>query len=584
LSSFNDLVHQLAERVLQRTDLTQELISDTAARLEGVTVRLGELRDLLPQEIAPGVAFDPTHPSLRTPPQIKLEDLAGAGSGGTGYAAVVPGGAAGEAAPGTAEPGTAEPAAPRPEICADDDLAGLSIADLLAEIHSRRLSPVELVERVLARIEALEPRLNAFVTVMADEARRQARALEEELASGRSPRPLHGIPVAIKDNIDVAGVPTTAGSRTRADHVASADATVVARLRQAGAVIIGKTATHEFAFGVTTDTPYHGPVQNPWRPGHTAGGSSGGSGAAVGARIVPAALGTDTGGSIRIPAAACGTVGFKATYGLVSKHGVVPLCWSIDHVGPLAHTVDDAARVLAAIAGPDPLDATTLGPAQAGAVRWDAAGDAGNLSDVRIGLPAGWLDDRVDPGVRARIDEALRALAGLGAQIEEVPYPPPGVMALLNRVLALAEGSAYHARALAARGGDYAPDVRARFELGQFLLAQDYLLALRLRTEMARITHQALDRVTVLVTPTMPITAPPFGQAVRSWGSGQAEAVPDAMIRLTAPFSLIGFPALSVPCGTAGGLPVSIQIVGRPLDEAVLVRIGRAVEQSLGAA
>ncbi|HEX6988232.1 MAG TPA: amidase, partial [Bacillota bacterium] len=349
------------------------------------------------------------------------------------------------------------------------------------------------------------------------------------------------------------------------------------------AVIVGKTATHEFAFGVTTDTPYHGPVHNPWCPGHTAGGSSGGSGAAVAARIVPAALGTDTGGSVRIPAAACGTVGFKGTYGLVSKHGVVPLSWSLDHVGPLTNSVDDGVRVLAAIAGPDPLDPTTLGPARrASSLRngIDAGGDPADLRDVCIGLPAGWLEDRIDPEVRARIDEALRLLAGLGARIEEVPYPPAGVMALINRILALAEGGAYHAATLAERGGDYAPDVRARFELGQFLLAQDYLSALRLRTEIARMTYAALDRVTVLVTPTMPIPAPPLGQAVWSW-PGEAEAVPDAMIRLTAPFSLIGFPALCVPCGTAGGMPVSLQIVGRPLDEFSTVRVGRALERAL---
>jgi len=301
----------------------------------------------------------------------------------------------------------------------------------------------------------------------------------------------------------------------------------------------------------------------------------------VAARIVPAALGTDTGGSIRIPAAACGTVGFKGTYGLVSKHGVVPLSWSIDHVGPLTNYIDDAVRVLAAMAGRDPLDVTTAGPAQDEAVRALAnPGDVADLSDVRIGLPAGWLDDRIDPEVRARIDEALRVLTDRGARLEEVPYPPAGVMALLNRVLALSEGGAYHAPTLASRGQDYAPDVRARFELGQFLLAQDYLLALRLRTEMARITYQALDRVSVLVTPTMPIPAPAFGQAVWSW-SGEAEAVPDAMIRLAAPFSLIGFPALAVPCGTAGGMPVSLQIVGRPLDEAATVRVGLAVEQGL---
>ncbi|HEX6989162.1 MAG TPA: amidase, partial [Bacillota bacterium] len=287
MSSLAELVRQIAEHLLQRRDFSPDLIGDTAARLEGVSARIRELRGLLPQEIEPGVAFDPTHPSLQVAPRIKPEDLAGVGGAGTGYAAVPAGDAesagrppsgglrAEPAMPGRdpAEAGGGRAAgAARPAVCADDDLADRSIAELLVAIGSRRLSPVELVERTLARIEALQPQLNAFVTVMADEARRQARALEQELADGRPPRSLHGIPVAVKDNIDVAGVRTTAGSRVRSDFVAAADATVVTRLREAGAVIVGKTATHEFAFGVTTDTPYHGPVHNPWCPGHTAGG------------------------------------------------------------------------------------------------------------------------------------------------------------------------------------------------------------------------------------------------------------------------------------------------------------------------
>jgi len=384
----------------------------------------------------------------------------------------------------------------------------------------------------------------------------------------------------------VEGVPTTAGSRVLADHVARRNATVTERLERAGAVIIGKTATHEFAFGATTDTPFHGPVHNPWNLGHSAGGSSGGSGAAVGAAIVPVALGTDTGGSIRIPAAACGTVGLKPSYGRVSRHGTIPLSWSLDHTGPLAVTVADAARVLEVIAGPDPLDPAAVSAPATGRRAAAREGAERGLEGIRVGVLGRWARDRVHPEVAAAFQRAVEVLAELGARVEEVEedaFPAPGVLALVNRVLALAEGGAYHAATLARRAQDYSREVRVRFELGQFLLARDYLLAQRLRTELARRAGALMERFDVLVAPTLPIPAPRLGQAAWQPEGAEPEPVPEAMIRLTAPFNVTGQPALSVPVGVgASGLPLAMQIVGRPFDEATVVRVGAAYERARG--
>lgn len=661
-----ELVRSMAEQLLHRGSVDDEVIRETAARLEGLVARLRAFGEEVLGETLPAMAFDPGHPAYRVAPGLPVAALERLGAtGGTGYGAARPvarpAGADGAARPaprpaageGTTRPvpgaiaaggtlagpaeqapggapvaGTAEPvpaggpvagrvepapaaggrahgappgqpwAAPGRRVMAGGPLAGMSAGELVEAFRTGRLGVEEVTRYVLQQIEVLDPHLHAFVTVTAEQALEAARHRDAELVrwrrgggeagggGGEAPGPLFGVPVALKDLIDLAGVPTTAGSRVRAGHVAQASATVVRRLEAAGAVIVGKTATHEFAFGATTDTPFHGPVHNPWNLEHSAGGSSGGSGAVVGAGLLPVALGTDTGGSIRIPAAACGTVGLKPTYGRVSRHGTVPLSWSLDHTGPLAATVADAARVLEVLAGPDPLDPAALGAPARGLVQAAEAGATGDLRGLRIGVLADWARDRIHPEVEQAFRGALRQLGDMGAELVEIgdaDLPPAGVLTLVNRLLALAEGGAYHAATLARRAGDYSQEVRIRFELGQFLLARDYLLAQRLRTELARRAAAVMERCHVLVVPTLPIPAPRLGQATWTPAGAEPEPVPEALIRLTAPFNVTGQPALSVPVAVgASGLPLGVQVVGRVLDEATVLRVGAALEQARG--
>jgi aspartyl-tRNA(Asn)/glutamyl-tRNA(Gln) amidotransferase subunit A len=355
-------------------------------------------------------------------------------------------------------------------------------------------------------------------------------------------------------------------------------------MQAAGAISIGKASTHQFAFGPTTESTHIGPCHNPWDIGRTPGGSSGGSAALVGARVVGCALGSDTGGSIRIPAAACGVVGFKPTYGRASKAGVITLSWSLDTVGPLTARVEDAALAVAALAGPDPLDQTTadvpIGDYVAAARRGRREGARG----LRVGLLADWVQDRVDPGIQAAVRTAADALGAAGAEIAEAELPDPGPMALVNRLISMCEGAAYHAPLLERHADLYAADVRTRFELGQFVLARDYLLAQRLRTEMARRVNALMERFDLLLLPTLPIGAPRIGQATVNWSSG-SEPAPESMIRFTAPFNLSGHPVCSIPVGRSSeGMPASVQLVGRHFAEETVLQAAAALEQAVSPA
>ncbi|HWI66625.1 MAG TPA: amidase [Symbiobacteriaceae bacterium] len=377
-------------------------------------------------------------------------------------------------------------------------------------------------EAIAYNIADRDAEINAFVTICGD-------------------LPDHGIPIAVKDVYDVAGLPTTAGSRILSGRIATEDAAVVRRLRAAGAVIVGKTATHEFAYGCTTDSPFHGPTRNPADLTRTPGGSSGGSAAAVAAGMVPIALGTDTAGSVRIPAACCGVVGFKPTYGKVSTEGIIPLSWSLDHPGTMACTVADIAWVHAVLTGETPLGVT----------------------HPRIGVPSAWLETRIDPDVRSRFTEAIQ-----GLDVAEVELPPLEEFHFVSRVITLAEAGSYHQTHLD-RLPDYAPDVRARVELGQVIPARDYLLAQRMRAHLIRQMATVMEQVDVLVMPTLPLPAPLIGE--RRW---EGEAVADALTRFTAPFNVTGQPAISLPCGmTSAGLPVGLQLVGASHQDAALLGI-----------
>ena len=567
-----ELIQMIAWHLLGRTNLPDELAAETAARLSGVLARIRSLDETRLRDLSPAMAFDATHAAYHQPPAEMpvWADLADT-RGGTGY-----GGTKGTTGV------TAPPPAPPPGPVETPEWLWWDAIALSAAVRRKELAPTEVVEAALARIEALEPTLNAFVTLTADAARAAARAVEEKLARGEDVGPLAGVPVAIKDLYETAGVRTTAGSRVFADYVPTRDATAVRRLREAGALSLGKTTTHEFAFGPTTDSPYLGPTRNPWHTDHVPAGSSGGSGAAVAAGIVPLALGTDTGGSIRMPAAACGTVGLKPTYGRVSKFGVLPLSWSLDHAGPLARSVADVALALSVLAGADPLDPTAAAmPVDDYVAAVERAQDG--LRGLRLGVPVTWLEHRVDPEVRAAFDRAVETLRDLGATVEEATLPPADVMTFVNRIITLGEAGAYHADLLAHHAHDYAPDVRARLELAQFILARDYLTGQRLRTELSQTMAAVMTAFDALLTPTMPIPAPRIGQNLWTYPDGSSEAVQEAMIRYTAPFSVSGQPALSVPCGfTAAGLPIGLQIVGRPFEEATVLRIGAAFEAACG--
>ena len=447
----------------------------------------------------------------------------------------------------------------------------LSIREIGADLRAGRLSASELVEATLARIDETEPRLNAYITVTADHARRQAQAADDELAAGRDRGPLHGIPVALKDLVDTAGIPTTGGSGFLRGRIPTSDAAIVERLAEAGAVMPGKLNLHEFAFGTTSANPHFGAVRNPWNQERSPGGSSGGSAAAVAVGSASASIGSDTGGSIRIPAALCGVVGLMPTYGRVSRRGVLPLSWSLDHVGPLARSVEDAALVLNAIAGHDPRD-----PGSAARPAPDAAAELGRgLEGLVVGLPRDPLWMEVEEPVRAACEEAVEALRALGAAVREVELPLLAEMRRMERGrfhrALLAEAGAYHARRLRLNPEGYGDDVRLSLESVSRVPATTYINAQRMQRLLVEETRSVLSSVDVLVSPTTECTAPTIAE-------GDLRA---RLARLTAPYDVTGIPAISVPCGVDPlGLPIGLMIGARHFDEVTLCRVAHAYEQA----
>ncbi len=426
-----------------------------------------------------------------------------------------------------------------------------TIADAAAGLRDGRTTAVELVERCLDAIARRDGELNAFITVMADEARAEAAQADRELAAGRPLGPLHGIPVSVKDLLDLRGLPTTAASRARAGHLAAADAPVLAALRRAGALFVGKCNLHEFAFGTTGADSAFGPTRNPHAPAHLAGGSSSGSAVSVAAGMALASVGTDTGGSIRIPAAACGVVGLKPTFGELSCDGVVPLAPTLDHVGPLGLTVDDVATVYRALAG-------GAGPA--------APADSGDGSElpatIRIGLPRRYFLDLLDPGVRTAFEAAVDRLRASGAALAAVDIPHAPEIPWTYRHTQLREAYAAHAATLETRGADYSPTVRQRIELGRSVGAADYARAQELRATLRREVDAALNDREALLLPTLAIPAPRLGAEEVTVGDRTVD-VRSVTLRLTQLFNLTGHPAVSIPCGTTpDGLPCAAQLVG----------------------
>ncbi len=449
-----------------------------------------------------------------------------------------------------------------------------SLAGLSRALRTREISPVEVTEALLARIES--DGTNSFITVTAERAMEDARRAEAEISSGRYRGPLHGVPIGIKDLVDTKAVRTTMASAFFEHHVPDRDAAVALRLREAGSVLVGKTNTHEFAYGPTGDRSFFGPTRNPRDPDKITGGSSGGSGAAVAAGLLYGAIGSDTGGSIRIPAALCGVVGMKPTFGRVGKSGVFPLAQTLDHVGPLTRTVEDNALFLSILAGHDPEDLYSVDRPEEDFARDLDRGVRGAV----VGVPTDFFFEHVETEVAARVLEAVEALRGLGAEVREVGVPNVWETLHAQRLTLAAEAYAVHEERLRSDPGLFDDQGLERLLKGEELRAYRYANAQRRRLLSRREFEEVLKDVDVILTPSIPIPATEIGQRQVSI-NGHDEGVYSALTRLTGPTNMNGLPSLSVPCGTTeAGLPIGLQLIGRAFDEATLYRFGHAHERA----
>jgi aspartyl-tRNA(Asn)/glutamyl-tRNA(Gln) amidotransferase subunit A len=452
------------------------------------------------------------------------------------------------------------------------DLCYLSITEAAAGIRQKDFSSVELTKACLERINAIDAKLHSFITVIADLALQQADQADVELRSGKDRGPLHGLPIALKDLYATKGIRTTCHSAVLEHWIPDHDATAVTKLRDAGTILLGKLGMHEFAFGgPSVDAPFPA-VKNTWNTAHIPGGSSSGSGAALAAGLCYGALGSDTGGSIRTPSSHCSVVGLKPTYGRVSRYGVIPLSWSLDHAGPMARSVEDCALLLQAIAGYDPKD-----PAAANVPVPDfRAGLKNGIKGLRVGVPrARWFDENrgTDPQTETVFNEALKVLENLGAVIVEIDGLPFSIARKANQTILVAEAYAYHEKTLQNKPEKFGSSVRRRLLEGAFLSAADYITAQRARAELNKQIRANFSRVDVFATPSAP--RPP--EAFEGMDPNEQNLRPS----FTNPFNLTGLPAISVPCGfTEGNLPAGLQIVAQPFEESVALRVAYAFEQA----
>ena len=456
------------------------------------------------------------------------------------------------------------------------ELCYMSAGQLSRLVKNKEVSPVEIIDAHLARIEATEPVLNSFITVLPEEARAAARRAERAIQGGNYLGPLHGIPVALKDLFNTAGVRTTSGSRIFDNFIPQEDCTVASRFHQAGAILLGKLNMHQFAYGPTGENPDYGHMHNPWDPEMVTGGSSGGSGSAVAAGQCTITTGSDTGGSIRIPSSLCGIVGLKPTYGLVSRAGLTPLSWSLDHPGPMVRTVEDAALAMNAIAGYDPKDVAS---AQVEVPDYTTA-LTGDVRGLRIGVPKEFFEAPLDPQVGQAVRDAVDQLDTMGAVVTEVSMPMFSQSPAISSAILMAEAAAYH-RDLLARDGDkvYLP-VRLRLEAGLLISAADYLRAQQARTLFDRQVRELFDHVDLLAGPTEPVTAPKLLAPEVQVGEGTMPTTP-ALTQYTRAYNITGSPAISVPCGfSQAGLPIGLHLAGRPFDELTVLRAAHAYEQA----
>ena len=456
------------------------------------------------------------------------------------------------------------------------ELCYASAGTLSRLVQSKEVSPVDIIDAHLARIEATEPMLNSFITLLPEEARAAARRAEQEIQSGNYRGPLHGIPVALKDLFNTGGVRTTSGSRVFDNFIPERDCTVAAKFHQAGAILLGKLNMHQFAYGPTGENPDYGHMHNPWDLELIAGGSSGGSGSAVAAGQCTITTGSDTGGSIRIPAALCGIVGLKPTYGLVSRHGLTPLSWSLDHPGPMVRTVEDAALTMNAIAGHDPND-----PASARVEVPDyTTALTGDVRGLRIGVVREYFEAPLDPEVERSVRDAIGVLESLGAVVTEVSFSMFNDSQAISGAILMTEAAAYHRDLLATDGEKLYPPVRLRLEAGLFVSGADYLRAQQARSIFDRQARELLNQVDLLAGPTEPVTAPKLLEERVQAGEREIGTTA-ALTQYTRPYNLTGFPAISVPCGfSESGLPMALQLAGRPFDELTVLRAAYAYEQA----
>lgn len=455
------------------------------------------------------------------------------------------------------------------------NLAAMAVEELAPLIEKKELSPVELTEEILNQAEATEGKINAYMEVYREDAIEDAKKVEEEIVNGNYRGMYHGIPMGIKDNIYFKDKVTTMSSKIHKDFVSDYDATVIKKLRNAGVIFTGKVSMHEYAWGITNNNPHYGAVKNPWNLEKIPGGSSGGSGAAVAVGSSVASLGTDTAGSIRIPSSANGIVGLKQTFGRVSKYGVYPLAWSLDHVGPMTKTVKDAAGLLQIIAGFDPNDPTTVDvPVD------DYIGKVtGDVKNLVIGIEEDYYFREVDSEIEKLVRAGIQKLVDQGAKVQTVKIPTLKYAEWAELVTSLSEASAIHHSDMLTRPNDFGHDIRMLFELGELPSAVDYLQAQQVRRQLKHDFRKAFEQVDILAMPTLPILPNDIGDDFADLNGKKVDLI-DNIIRFMGPGNLTGLPALSVPCGFSQGLPVGLQFMGPAFGEAAILNAGYAFEQT----
>jgi len=456
------------------------------------------------------------------------------------------------------------------------DLCYFSAGELSRLIRKREVSPVEVVKAHLARVEALEPGLNSFITLLPEQAMEEARLAEREIRSGQYRGPLHGIPVGLKDLFYVKGVRNTSGSKIFDHFIPDYDSTLALRLREAGTILLGKLNLHQFAYGPTGENPDYGNMHNPWDTKLIPGGSSGGSASATASGQCTLAMGTDTGGSIRIPSALCGLVGLKPTYGRLSRYGITVLSWSMDHPGPMARTVEDCALVMNSVAGYDRRDPSS------GNMSVPDFTDSltENMRGLRVGVPKEFFEDPMDSEVEFFVRNAIELLSKLGAIIHDISWPMCHESKAISSTIQMAEATAYHHQLMKHNSSRLDPKVRLRLEAGLLISAVDYLQAQRARRLFYQQSCDLFKKVDLLAGPTVPITACTIGTEEVQIGNTLLGVIP-ALTQYTRPFNLNGFPAITVPCGfSKNGLPIGFQLAGKPFDEATVLRVAFAYEQA----